>query len=190
MDTKKLNLMLKGLTALIFVVGLVLSFMVISNGDPRNVDAEQLGIVEWNKQYEAHKKQNGDVPFASEKTPQEMGDEIAEVLVEDITGTVSTTINFTMIVLYACIIISLITFVIALISDFKRFKPFLIGAIVLLVIVGISYAMASDVVPQDLTSKIDTKTYKLVGTGLLTTFILTFLAALVWIAGEALKLFR
>jgi hypothetical protein len=190
MDSKKLNLILKGLTALIFVVGLVLSFIVISNGDPRNVDAEQLGIIEWNKQYEAHKKQNGDVPFASEQTPQEIGDGLAEVIVEDITGTVSTTIDFTMIVLYACIIISLITFVIALITDFKRFKPFLIGTVVLLIIVGISYGMAADTVPQDLTTKIDAKTYKLVGTGLLTTFILTFLAALAWIAGEALKLFR
>lgn len=190
MNTKTVNLVLKGLTALIFVVGLVLSFIVISNGDPRNLDAEQLGIIEWNKQYEAHKAQNGDVPFASEKTPQEMGEEIFETMDADIKGTVSGTINFTMFVLYACIGISLLTFVIALITDFKRFMPFLIGTVALLIIIGISYGIASDVLPADLAMKTDAKTYKLVGTGILTTFILTFLAALAWIAGEALKLFR
>lgn len=190
MDSKKLNLILKGLTAVIFVVGLVLSFIVISNGDPRNIDAEQLGVIEWNKQYEAHKAQNGDVPFASEKTPQEIGEEMFNEMDADIKGTVSTTINFTMTVLYACIIISLLTFVIALVTDFKRFMPFLIGTVALLVIIGISYAMASDVLPDNLAMKTDAKTYKLVGTGILTTFILTILAVIAWVAGEALKLFR
>lgn len=190
MNTKTINLILKGLTALIFVVGLVLSFIVISNGDPRNINAEQLGIIEWNKQYEAHKAANGDVPFASEKTPEELGEELYNAEESKIVSTVSTTIDFTMIVLYACVIISLLTFAYALATDFKRFMPFLIGTVALLVIIGISYAMASDVLPGNLAMKTDAKTYKLVGTGIISTFILTGLAALAWVAGEALKLFK
>jgi hypothetical protein len=187
----KLKIVLKVVTALIFVIGIILSIQVINNGDPRNVDSEQLGIVEWNKLIDEHEAKNGkDVPFSYEKTPAELGEEQFEKIDTKIKSTVSTTINFTMFVLYACVIISLLTFFIALFTDFKRFVPFLIGTVVLLIIIGISYALSSDVVPDSLSAKADAKTYKLVGTGILTSFMLTAVAGLSWISGEVIKLFK
>ncbi len=190
MNNKIFNTILKVATAVIFVVGLILSFQVMKNGDPKNIDAEQLGIIEWNSQLEAHENSGSTEPFAPEMSDVEMGMEIAAEMEQEIVSGVSTTINFTLIILWGCVIISLITFLIAVFTDFKRFLPFLVGTLVLLIIIGISYAISSDVVPADLASKTDAKTYKLVGTGILTSMILTTLAAAGWVIGEGIKMIK
>ena len=191
MDNKIFNTILKVVTAIIFVGGLFLSIQVMRNGDPKNVDAEQLGIIEWNSQLDAHIADGGSKEsFSSELSPEEMGYEIAGELEESIVSGVSTTINFTLIVLWLCVIISLLTFLAAVVTDFKRFIPFLAGTLVLLIIIGISYAISSDVIPADLASKTDPKTYRLVGTGILTSMILTTLAAAGWVVGEAIKMVK
>lgn len=191
MKGNKFNIIVRAVTAVIFVVGLALSMIVISKGDPRSVDADQLGVIEWNKLVDAHEAKNGkDAPFTHDKTPQELGQEKFDEIERNIVGTVSTTIDFTMIVLWACVIISLLSFLIALVTDFKRFMPFIIGTVALLIIIGISYALSSDIVPSDLTNKSNASTYRLVGTGVLTSFILTALAGLGWVAGEVLKLVK
>ena len=190
MDTKIFNTILKVVVAAIFVIGLFLTFKTIGNGDPKNIDAEQLGIIEWNSQLEAHENSGSSEPFAPEMSDIEMGTEIANETEHDIVSGISTTINFTLIVLWGCIIIGLITFLFAVVTDFKRFIPFLIGTALLLVVIGISYMISTDVIPADLASKTDAKTYKLVGTGILTSMILTAIAGIGWVAGEALKMIK
>lgn len=190
MNSKVFNTVLKVVVAAIFVIGMFLSIKVMQNGDPKNIDAEQLGIIEWNSQLEAHENSGSSEPFAPEMSDVEMGMEIAAEMEQDIVSGVSTTINFTLIILYGCIIISLITFLYAVITDFKRFMPFLIGTVGLLVVIGISYALSSEVIPADLASKTDADTYKLVGTGIMSAMILTFLAAAGWVVGEAIKMVK
>lgn len=182
---------LKVLTAVIFVVGIYFSFNVMSNGDPKNIDAEQLGVIEWNKQLDEHVASGGTVEtFSPDKSPEVMGEEIATEIEKDIVSGVSTTINFTLIVLWSCVVISLLTFLYAVVTDFKRFMPFIIGTVILLIIIGIAYAMSSTTVPANLADKTDGDTYKLVSTGILTTFILIALAFGGWILGEVYKLFK
>lgn len=191
MDNKIFNTILKVVTAVIFVVGLFLSIQVMRDGDPKNVDAEQLGIIEWNAQLDNHIANGGTKEdFSSDKSPEEMGAELAAEKEESIASGVSTTINFTLIILWGCVIISLLTFLFAVITDFKRFVPFLAGTLILLIIIGISYAVSSDVIPANLASKTDADTYKLVGTGILTSMILTTLAAAGWVVGEAIKMVK
>lgn len=187
MNNKMFNTILKVVVAAIFVIGLFLTFKTIGNGDPKNIDAGQLGIIEWNAQVEAHENSGSTEPFAPEQSDMEMGIEIANELEQDIVSGISTTIDFTLVVLWGCIIIGLITFLFAVVTDFKRFIPFLAGTVILLIIIGISYAISSDVIPADLASKTDAKTYKLVGTGILTSMILTAIAGAGWVLGEALK---
>lgn len=182
---------LKVLTAAVFVVGIYLSFNVMSNGDPKNIDAEQLGIIEWNKQLDEHVASGGTAEtFNPDKSPEEMGEEIAAEMEKDIISGVSTTINFTLIVLWLCVVISLLTFLYAVVTDFRRFIPFLIGTVILLIIIGIAYAMSPTTVPESFADKTDGQTYKLVSTGILTTFILVTLAFGGWILGEVYKLFK
>lgn len=191
MNKNIFNTILKVVTAVIFVIGVFLSLKVMMNGDPKNVDAEQLGIVEWNAQLDKHIAGGGtEANFSTDKAPEQMGDEIADELIGDINSGVSTTIDFTLIILWICVGVSLLSFLYATVTDFKRFVPFLIGTVVLLIIIGISYAMSSDVVPADLMAKTDAKTYKLVGTGIMASIILTALAGIGWVVGEALKLIK
>ena len=191
MNNKIFSTILKVVVAALFVIGLFLTFKTIGNGDPKNINAEQLGIIEWNAQMDEHIASGGTAEtFTSEKSDIEMGIEIADEVEADIISGISTTIDFTLIVLYGCIIISLITFLYAVVTDFKRFLPFLVGTAVLLIVIGISYAMSSDIVPANLADKADADTYKLVGTGIMSSMILTAIAGIGWVAGEAFKMIK
>ncbi|MBN2669239.1 MAG: hypothetical protein JXR60_08410 [Bacteroidales bacterium] len=79
------------------------------------------------------------------------------------------------------------------VSDFKKAKNALIGVGALLVVVGIAYAMASDVIPTFYNAdkfNITESVSKWVGTGLFTTYLLGGIAVVGIIITEFSKSFK
>lgn len=93
-------------------------------------------------------------------------------------------------ILFAVATLAAILFpVIQLVQNPKNAKGALVGVGVLVVVVGISYALASDVPPSHLEG-VTAKTAKEVGTGLYAFYILAAVAIVATVYSEVSKFFK
>jgi hypothetical protein len=180
--SKALNTGLFALKAVLFFVGIVLLFIILKNGDPSDIDAEQEGI----KAYNAYVEKNETAP---EESYIEMGQAIKAEKVADITSGVGLAINFTIFVL-AITAIAVAVFAFLFIAlDFKGAIPSLIGFALFLAILIIAYFLASDEIPSSV--KIGSAAdFKMASWAVITFYLLAGAAVVAWIGGEVMRIFK
>lgn len=117
-------------------------------------------------------------------------------IVEDV-DVVTSSVSFTMYLIYACLILIGGFTIWSIIQNPKRFIPSAIGIVAFLVIGGIAYGMASsDIIPElidpDGVSHADmtASSLKWGGTGIKLTFILVFIAVAVIVVSSVMSAAR
>ncbi|MFN3916975.1 MAG: hypothetical protein ACK4K0_04455 [Flavobacteriales bacterium] len=180
--SKALNTGLFALKAILFLVGVVLLVIILKNGDPSDIDTEQEGI----KAYNAYVEKNQANP---EESHIEMGQAIKEAKVADITSGVGLAINFTIFILVVTAIAVLLFAVFSIGMDFKGAIPSLIGVALFIGVLLLAYLLASDDIPSSV--KVGTAAdFKLASWAVITFYLLAGAAAIAWIGGELMRIFK
>ena len=105
-----------------------------------------------------------------------------------VVGPVGTALGLTYVGIFVCAVGAVLFGVYFFVSDFKRSIPALIGIVAFIVIVLISYVMASDIADPKLA--VDASTVKWSGAGLITFYLLLGGAGLAVVAAEVMRFIK
>ena len=153
MNDKIINLSSKGLMLIIIVIGVVLSIMIMSYGNPYGMKKKEMDAMglEIAKSEGADKKEKG-------LTQQELNDYIEKSGVDERNkllgeqeGKVATTMSFSIYLLGFTFLIIVVALVMAIIGSPKRYIVGIISAVVFVALLFIIYSMSGTDVPASLT---------------------------------------
>lgn len=180
--SKGLNTGLFITKAALFLIGVALLFVILKNGDPADIDAEQEGI----KAYNAYVEKNQANP---EESHIEMGNAIKDERVAEIISGVGVAINFTLIILIITVLAVLAFAVFSVAVDFKGAIPSLIGIALFVGILLLAYLLATDEVPPSV--KIGSASdFKVASWAVISFYLLAGAAVVAWIGGEIMRVFK
>jgi hypothetical protein len=199
------NLIAKGLMATLIVVGVVLSYFVLSDGNPDALDTkgvQALGTEIAKAEGVQNKLTQSELIAYIEEKGEGKRQELSKVLHKD----VSNVLQFTYLQLFLIIGTVVLGMVIGLIVNPKKFLVSLaIGGGFIIVLVAIYYNV-SDSVPESLILKenqavLDNtitedkklfipSNWRLASWAIISSIILLFASIFVWIAGELTKVFK
>jgi Flp pilus assembly protein TadB len=202
MNDKIINISSKGLMLVIIVVGVVLSAMVMSYGNPggmKKPDTDALGL-------EIAKNENAD---KSGMTQQELNTFIEDAgvnkqkeLLHDQGDKVSSTLNFSKWVLYLAVILIVVALVLAIVGSPKKYIVGMIGVGVFVALIAIIYSMAGTDVPESLTIAESAKlnpgeeglftgdNWKVAGASMVSMMVLIVLAVVTIVGSEVYKMIK
>jgi uncharacterized membrane protein len=201
MNEKILNISAKGVMIAIIVIGVILSWVVISYGNPQAYDdddiyrmGKEVAITEGkNKEYDQAK-----LDAFIEETGTKMKQELSET--QD--NNVFKAITFTQIVIYIAIGLIVVALVFGVVSDPKKALLGLGGALVVFLLVYIVWQTSTDVLPEKLEAKnadlikegkeaiYDGSGMKLAGGAITSTIILITIAIAAWIGSAVYKVVK
>jgi Flp pilus assembly protein TadB len=202
MNDKIINISSKALLLIIVVVGVVISSIIMSYGNPSFMNEEEVNALGM----EMVKEGNLD---PSQYTQEEINDIIRETgktkkeeLAIEQGDKVVTVTNFTLIVMVIAVFLILLGVVLGLISSPKEYVVGLIGAVVFVVLIVIIYNIAGTDVPNSLSTAEAAKlqpgqealftgdNWKLAGTAMLSMIVLIVIAAVSIVGSEVYKIVK
>ncbi len=185
MESKVLNGILLGFKALAVVAGMFLIFVIMSKGDPKSWDPEQMGIKIYNDQL---KGPNGDENFDYMTAGYKAYDESYA----ELDGWTGYAITLALVLTLVGVFLLLASYFYLLGINLKKAMYVLAGVGTLVIIAGIGWALASDQlhVSWPTTEVFTAENSKFAGAGILTAIILLVVASVSVLAGSVVKLFR
>ena len=201
MDSKIQNIILKSVTYVIAVVGVIFTLWVIRAGNPFMMgpeEIEQLGV-----HYVKENKLDNEKLSQSQlnKLVKDWGEAEHERLEKEQKGNVSTIMNFTIVVLYITIAAIILGFIYLIVVDWKKALISLAGISAIILFIKIVLMTAGNEVPVELVVKEYLKTneepqmftpdnWHLASAAYTSTVILAGTALIAWVGGEIAKFFR
>jgi len=152
MDNKIQNIVLFSIKGLLVLIGVILSIMVINVGDPSAMGDEevmQLGVKEAIAQNKAESMTQSEL----EVWEMEEGMKIKKEREDNMKSKVSGVIDFTMIVIWICVIAVVLAFVYLAVVDTRKALITLAGLVGFGLFLIIIYYSVGDEVPQELVDK-------------------------------------
>lgn len=203
MNNNILNLGLKSISAILVIVGIILTVFVVSKGNPFAYEAKDITRL-GTEVAMAEGAQDKMSQSELEKFILDKGVEIKEAQEKEVQSSVSTLIDFTY---YTFIIVCIVLLLGALYSIIIEPKKYIIGivsAVVFLLVVFIIYKTASSEVPAeyilaenksladdpDFVKAFTPDNWKLVSAALTTTLLLLGIAISSWIVGSVMKIVK
>jgi hypothetical protein len=206
MDNGKLfNLIAKGVMIVLIVVGVVLSYFVMLDGNPGGMSDKEIHALGT----EIAKADGADKTMTQTELMnyiQTKGIEKKEAMELVLDKDVSNVIDYTKVILYIIILAVVFGMVMALISNPKKFVvSFAVGAVFIGLLFGIYYGV-SDVVPTELVAKEDAAivenalteegrqyvadSWRIASWAYVSTALLILTTLVVLVAGEVARIFR
>lgn len=198
MNDKVINLGAKGIMILLIVIGAILSYVVISNGNPQAYDENdmyQMGKEVALKEGKDKSLNQAELDNFIMSTGQERKNELSAS--QD--NNVYKAIMFTIIIFGLTAVIVLFGSVFGLMLDPKKYLMGLVGIVVLFILVYAVWAGSTEELPTKLVEAntnmlndgkraiYDGTGMKLAGGAIWSTVILTVLAAIAWIGSAVYK---
>ncbi len=202
MNDKIINLGSKGLMIIIIVVGVVLSGMIMSYGNPYGMNKEETDAMGL----EIAKNENAD---KSDMTQEQLnafiedaGVEKKNELLHQQGEKVSTTLGFSKWVLYLAGLLIIVALVLAIIGSPKEYIVGMIGVGAFVALIAIIYSMAGTDVPESLTIAEAAKlnpgeeglftggNWKIAGASMVSMMVLIVLAVVSIVGSEVYKIIK
>jgi hypothetical protein len=202
MNDKIINLSSKGLMIIIIVVGVVLSGMIMSYGNPYGMNKEETDAIGL----EIAKSENAD---KSDMTQEQLNTFIEDAgidkkneMLHDQGEKVSTTLGFSKWVLYLAALLIVVALVMAIIGSPKEYIVGMIGVGVFVALIAIIYSMAGTDVPESLTVAEAVKlkpgeeglftggNWKIAGASMVSMMVLIVLAVVTIVGSEVYKIIK
>lgn len=202
MNDKIINLGSKGLMIIIIVVGVVLSGMIMSYGNPYGMNKEETDAMGL----EIAKNENAD---KSDMTQEQLnafiedaGVEKKNELLHQQGEKVSTTLGFSKWVLYLAGMLIIVALVLAIIGSPKEYIVGMIGVGAFVALIAIIYSMAGTDVPESLTIAEAAKlnpgeeglftggNWKIAGASMVSMMVLIVLAVVSIVGSEVYKIIK
>ena len=201
MNDRIQNMVLKGISAVIIVIGVVFTIIVMGQRDPDNTPRE---VYEQIAYKEANTKDLSK-SMTQIELDQWVNDHITETMKterEELNNSVYSILQFTKWILILTVIAIVLAFVWGYFTNPKAAIMASAGIVGMLVFLYIVYSTSGDVVPQELVDaealKVEDEearvfipeNWKLAGGALTSTLILITVAAVAWVGGEVAKMFK
>lgn len=202
MNDKIINLSSKGLMIIIIVVGVVLSGMIMSYGNPYGMNKEETDAMGL----EIAKSENAD---QSDMTQEQLNTFIEDAgidkkneMLHDQGEKVSTTLGFSKWVLYLAALLIVVALVMAIVGSPKEYIVGMIGVGVFVALIAIIYSMAGTDVPESLTVAEAVKlkpgeeglftggNWKIAGASMVSMMVLIVLAVVTIVGSEVYKIIK
>lgn len=202
MNDKIINLSSKGLMLVIIVVGVVLSAMIMSYGNPYGMNKEETDAMGL----EIAKNENADKGDLTQEQLntfiEDAGVDKKNQLLHEQGEKVSTTLGFSKWVLYLAALLIVVALVMAIIGSPKEYIVGIIGAGVFVGLIAVIYMMAGTDVPESLTIAEAEKlkpgeeglftggNWKVAGTAMVSMMVLIALATTSIVGSEVYKIIK
>ncbi len=202
MNDKIINLGSKGLMLVIIVVGVVLSAMIMSYGNPygmTKVETDSMGL-------EIAKSENADKKGLTQEELntfiEDAGVEKKNQLLHEQGDKVSTTLGFSQIILYLAAGLIVVALIIAIIGSPKQYIVGMIGVGVFIGLLAIIYSTSGTDVPEALTLAEAEKlkpgeeglfsggNWKIAGASIVSMMVLIVLAVVTIVGSEVYKVIK
>jgi hypothetical protein len=202
MNDKIINLSSKGLMIVIIVIGVVLSGLIMSYGNPYGMSKEETDAIGL----EIAKSENADKQGL---TQEQLNDYIEEKGIEEKNNLlgqqgekVATTLVFSQWIMYIAALLIVAALVIAIIGSPKQYVVGIIGVGVFVGLLAIIYSMAGTDVPEVLTIAEAEKlnpgdeglftggNWKIAGASMISMMVLIVLAVVTIVGSEVYKLIK
>lgn len=201
MDNKIQNLVLKGITGLIILLGVLFTVWVMQGGSPSNMGDEEMDQLAIKEAIELGK----DASLSQVELDTWIytrGREIKAEREEAQFGNVSTIIDFTVWIIYLVVFAIIVSFLYMFTVDMKKAIFSLLGIVGIVAFMLIIYYSVGDSVPEELVAKESLKgleedkllftpgNWRIASAAVLSTAVLAIIALVGWIGGEVSKVFR
>lgn len=198
MNEKIFNIIAKSIMLIVIIIGVVLSVIVMSYGNPKGYGDKE--IYAMGKEVAISeglddKLGQADLDAFINKTGTDMKHE----LMEKQDGNVFNAIIFTRVILFVAALLILVALVVGLVNEPKKYLIGLGGIVVLAILVFVVYKMSSDVLPESLVERnndmlkdgkpalYDEGGFKLAGGVIWSSIILIVIASITWIGSAVYK---